>query len=795
MSVFHITSICAQSVSSDVVTNKGNDFWVMFLFNQNLNNASQANQLQLIGIGDDSCSVDIYNNQRGNTACQINALSNHMFEQTVGTNQLTIATPFNGGYHVTSTEDIWLYARNFTDNTQDAAMILPSIMLDTFYIVQDYPATRNGGEVGFVATENGTILTMTVPCNIQGTTITAGTTLNVALDQGQSYMLLAAQNSSPYGTSLSGMEVHSNGKPFAMFQGGWNPAVPINGSGRDHCYEQALPVRMWGTEFIVSGAASQGNQNGVIITSAQNNCDININGTTQITLNAGQTHLLNIQTTSNNTIIATKPVSVTLYLGSNQNSGNMGDPSSVTIPPLNRGTQKSVFKIKNSNSITSSGHFLSIICDTTFDNDMRLNGQPLPGGGTTIGRYKVHHISPQMQNEGINTLEDHTGPFVGYAYGVGSWESYAFSLGTSDTIYNIVYRDTVDVYDSVCQGFPYWGHGFELDTVQTSSAGTLSLIDSITIGNSIHYTHLTLSIFPSYIWVTDRRIYLGDTIVFQDSVITTAGSYVFDYVTSTGCDSILILNVTYEGIALNASTTRICLGEAIVLTAEGMHEIIWASDPFDIELSNQQGQNPVTVHPLVSTDYSLVDEYGNTIASIHVDVLSPPEPCLEINQEFVDFDHPVVRARNCSQDRANTTWTFSDGRTYTGERCVRQPRHPLPDTIDINMVTCNKYKCCSDTTISLPVKILSAWFPNVFIPDAEYNNRFQCQTSCDVVSFRLTIFSRNGIEIWSTNDINESWDGSCNGRPMPQGAYAYHWYIDSAEGWRRNGVGTVTLLR
>lgn len=86
------------------------------------------------------------------------------------------------------------------------------------------------------------------------------------------------------------------------------------------------------------------------------------------------------------------------------------------------------------------------------------------------------------------------------------------------------------------------------------------------------------------------------------------------------------------------------------------------------------------------------------------------------------------------------------------------------------------------------------WFPNVFTPDAESNNRFVIQTSLPVEEFEMTIYTRTGLLVWHSDDINQMWDGTRKGEPMPQDAYVYHWRLKS-NNRVRSGLGTLTLLR
>ena len=171
------------------------------------------------------------------------------------------------------------------------------------------------------------------------------------------------------------------------------------------------------------------------------------------------------------------------------------------------------------------------------------------------------------------------------------------------------------------------------------------------------------------------------------------------------------------------------------------------------------------------------------------------EVCVEVNRDFIDFDHPVVTLHDCSPDRYSSTWVFSDGYTLNGERARRQFVHPLPDTVTVTLRSCNRYGCCADTTIGFRPLIRSVWFPNVFIPDGEQNNRFGAVTSCQVAEFELFVYNRWGLLVYHTTDILALWDGTRDGVPLSQGAYAYRWYLKDVYGDRWSGTGTVTLLR
>ena len=736
--VFHLTATngCDSTLTLHVhggdgicpnLTSAGRDFWMMFLYNYNIGGTYPQNR-RLYFASTEGATVNVHNNVWGDDSFSLTG-PDFSAIHSYGDNQLQVGTVFEGGYHITSSANIWLYARNFMQNTLDATVVFPTEALGTRYIVQDYPSTDNhGGEIGFVATEDSTVLSMTVPCGIQGTSITSGTTLSITLNQGQAYMLLAAQ-----GGSLSGMEVTSNGKPFAMFHGDWNNAVPQYANARDHCYEQALPVDKWGTEFIFGSIPPQSPINHIRITASEDNTLIIRAGASNIgPLQRGQTWQGSMSNGEIWHLTSTKPIQIILYMGSFDYTG-AGDPSSVTIPPLSHAICDSRFNCDRTDYIKTETHYLSIVCHEDHDSGLTLDGQPIGTRGTvtSVGnyRYRTVQVPYTTANQGFHRLQNNLGPFVAYAYGYSSTtrESYAFPLGFSfdSVIVGLqppqTHRDTVAFSDSICQGHAYNSNGFSIGVDETQVATTLSQMDSTVVDDTtIHYRSLTLIVLPSASEEVYKTLLPGGSIDFADTVITDTGTYVFHLTAANGCDSTLTLHVQ-------------------------------------------------------DCDVTICVEF--------------------IGRPFIDFDFPVVTLHNCSPDRRSTRWIFDDGYHINGERARRLFQQPLPDTVIVTMTTCNKDGCCADTTFGFAPKIRSVWFPNIFFPGQESNNRFGCYTSYEVVEFELEIYNRWGLFVWSTTDITTTWDGTHEGEPVPQGAYVYKWFLEDIYGDRETGVGTVTLIR
>ena len=111
-------------------------------------------------------------------------------------------------------------------------------------------------------------------------------------------------------------------------------------------------------------------------------------------------------------------------------------------------------------------------------------------------------------------------------------------------------------------------------------------------------------------------------------------------------------------------------------------------------------------------------------------------------------------------------------------------------TQDSGMGMCaqsNSVKYSRDATV---------WFPNVFAPEADANNRFcMAYSFITAATYEISIYNRMGQRVFHTNDPRECWDGTSDGRKVPQGAYTYIAYCQHADRTSKYYRGTVLLLR
>lgn len=85
------------------------------------------------------------------------------------------------------------------------------------------------------------------------------------------------------------------------------------------------------------------------------------------------------------------------------------------------------------------------------------------------------------------------------------------------------------------------------------------------------------------------------------------------------------------------------------------------------------------------------------------------------------------------------------------------------------------------------------WAPNIVVPNGEVeeNRLFQIQSTSSITDFRLHIFNRRGMRVYTTVDPSFKWDAS----QMPQGAYVWVATFRDSDGLPRREQGSVVVVR
>ena len=232
--------------------------------------------------------------------------------------------------------DIVVYGMNKASQSCDSFMAIPTTYLGTSYFaVAHFPATKKT-QIGIVASEDATTVTVTLPRRSGLSTITIpGATLAVGV--AGSFTMSRYQTAQIQSNGdLSGTKITSN-KKIGVLSGNVETDVSPSKAGgdRSHLVEMMPPVNQWGETFMAR-ASTRADGDVFKVIPSQDTTLLTI-GTTTITLTeAGNDYTFRLTADSTVYIKANKPVMVTQFLRSLSPAGGAAshkDPAMMVLPP------------------------------------------------------------------------------------------------------------------------------------------------------------------------------------------------------------------------------------------------------------------------------------------------------------------------------------------------------------------------------------------------------------------------------------------------------------------------------
>ncbi len=173
---------------------------------------------------------------------------------------------------------------------------------------------------------------------------------------------------------------------------------------------------------------------------------------------------------------------------------------------------------------------------------------------------------------------------------------------------------------------------------------------------------------------------------------------------------------------------------------------------------------------------------------------SKTETAAAANQEKTTVAPPTTNSNSVSQSSDNTVSAIgTTATTVSATTAVSATRQTATTNVPSKMRSGSNPDTNTVVTDS-PVKVQ---IPTAITPDKSENNIFSVTFDHPemVKSYELSIFTRNGLMVFHSKDINQGWDGKYKGRVQNMGAYAYVLIFTTANGQRQVKKGTVTLVR
>ena len=171
--------------------------------------------------------------------------------------------------------------------------------------------------------------------------------------------------------------------------------------------------------------------------------------------------------------------------------------------------------------------------------------------------------------------------------------------------------------------------------------------------------------------------------------------------------------------------------------------------------------------------------------------LSPEVLCEEFYISDTQVDTFI-----CEDETLNFDVNFYGAQSFLWQDGSTSPEIEItsPGTYSVEITHCEytvtkifnvAYKNCACFSIA-----------NIFTPDGDgMNDSFAPIFNCGIQNFTFQIFNRWGELVFSTNSIEEKWDGTFNNKPATTDVYVYKLLYEDQFGEMQNQNGDVTLIR
>lgn len=350
-----------------------------------------------------------------------------------------------------------------------------------------------------------------------------------------------------------------------------------------------------------------------------------------------------------------------------------------------------------------------------------------------------------------------------------------------------------------------WSTGATTSTISVNTAGIYILTVAAACGTATATQQIIVNPLP-----TANISFTSTTICPGDSVLLTASggtSYIWSngqtsagiYANSPGTYTVRCTNACGTTTAQPVTITQLAL-PIVQITGGGR---ICAGDSLLLSASGGTGYiwstgstaSSIYVHTTGNYNVTTANSCGISTASAQVNVSTVSA---EFNASVVTGPSPLnVQFINASStNTSSVNWNFGDSSGSTDNNPLHTFNNPGVYTITL---TAQSTEGCLDTytlTVTVLSENSSIQVPNVFTPNNDrVNDYFEVRTE-GISEFHLSIFDRWGKLVMESTDPSKGWDGkNTAGVEAADGTYFYIILAKGTDQKEYNQKGTVNLFR
>lgn len=343
---------------------------------------------------------------------------------------------------------------------------------------------------------------------------------------------------------------------------------------------------------------------------------------------------------------------------------------------------------------------------------------------------------------------------------------------------NVNQINTID-FQNACSSFT-WIDGLTYTTntntptfTLTSSSGCDSVVTLNLTINSLITGIDTQIACNSFTWIN------GITYTSNTNIPT------FTLTSASGCDSIVSLNLTIE-LESNFINPIVNLGEDQFLCTNSL-----TLDATTLGAQSYLWNTGSTNNQLLITDPGVYIVEASNICFTSLDTITifqgnAPIPLFDVFAQLCIDDSVLIGPSTSTND--SIIW--SDG--YVGApRYVNQ----------LGNYTISFISVCDTQTVTIQVKDgdceeCIVYIPNSFSPNFDgLNDQFSPLTECTFEQFEFLIFNRWGEIIYQSSKQNEKWDGKYQGMECPENVYVYLMTYKFPAQSAKRITGDITIIK
>jgi gliding motility-associated-like protein len=379
---------------------------------------------------------------------------------------------------------------------------------------------------------------------------------------------------------------------------------------------------------------------------------------------------------------------------------------------------------------------------------------------------------------------------------------------------------TTSISQSICIGSSVVFNGQTIST-----AGTY--LDTLTgAAGCDSIVTLTLSVIPSSTTFINRSICSGSIIAFGSQALSATGIYSDTLTGVSGCDSIVVLNLTVQSTHTTILNQAICAGTSIVFAGQ----TIFTAGTYLDTLTSAAGcdsiiNNTVSVIPVPSTSISqficsgssfvfngqsistagiypdtLISASGcDSIVTLSLTVLPRPMAAFVILPSGASIPLGDIAVSDASQQADALSWQLNNNLitlltggklpiTEAGNYCVRLIASSTAGCADTSEICIDVYG---------PDHNNSFYMPNAFTPNGDgINDAIKLYGDKGNIKFvSISVFNRWGERVFVSNDLDFAWDGHYKGQMQEPGLYVYTLDVVFSDDHSVNKTGSISLIK